>query len=105
VRHFRVIVYRVKTNRIKTSNQEKMLAELLAQNPKHKTKVEFLKVDWRMKILKAGILHGPLLIDMAMPEEANSLVLNGLPHENELKKCKSYYSECNITQLWLRLQE
>jgi hypothetical protein len=33
---------------------------------------------------KSGKLHGPLLIDVVTPEEANTLVLEGLLHDHEL---------------------
>jgi hypothetical protein len=40
--------------------------------------VKFLKVAWRKMTLNDGKLSGPLLIDMGTPEEANTLVLEGL---------------------------
>ncbi len=43
---FRVMVHAVRTNRIKTANQEMALAELQAQNPQLKDKVKFMKLSW-----------------------------------------------------------
>jgi hypothetical protein len=99
-RCFRVMLHTDRTNRIETVNQEEVLAELQAQNPQLKNKVKSLKVDWRKKTLKAGKLHGPLLIDVEMPEEAKVLVLDGLLHDHGLKKCKIFHSECNMTQCY-----
>jgi hypothetical protein len=97
-RRFRVMVHAVRTNRIETANQEKALAELQAQNPQLKDKVKFLKLTWKRKTLKAGKLHGPLLIDVGTPEEVTTLVLESLVHNHELKNCELFYSECIMTQ-------
>jgi hypothetical protein len=84
-RRFRVIVHAVRTNRIETANQEKALAELQAQNLQLKDRVKYLKLTWKQKTLKAGKRHGPLLLDVGTPEEANTLVLEGLFHDHKLK--------------------
>jgi hypothetical protein len=97
-RRFRVMVHAVRTNRIETTNQEKALAGLQAQNPQLKDKVKFLKLTWKQKTLKVGKLHEPLLIDVGTPEEANTLVLEGLLHNHELKNCELFHSECIMTQ-------
>ncbi len=92
------MVHAVRTNRIETANQEKTLAELQAQNPQLKDKVKFLKLTWKQKTLKAGKLHGPLLIDVGTPKEANALVLEDLLHDHELKNCELFHSVCIMTQ-------
>jgi hypothetical protein len=51
--------------------------------------VKFLKVAWRKTTLKNGKLSGPLLIDVGTPEEANTLVLEGLLHNHEPRIAKS----------------
>jgi hypothetical protein len=66
-RHFTVIAYSVRTNRIEVTNQEKALAELQAQNPLLKGKVKFLRVAWQKRILNDGKLAEPLLIDVGTP--------------------------------------
>ncbi len=68
-----------------TANQEKVPAELQARNPQLKDKVKNLKLTWKQKTLKANKQHEPLLIDVGTSEEANTLDLEGLIHENELK--------------------
>jgi hypothetical protein len=82
-RRFTVIAQGVRTNRIETANQEKALADLHSQNPLLKGKVKFLRVAWKKKTLKDGRLKGPLLIDVGTPEEANTLVREGLIHDHE----------------------
>jgi hypothetical protein len=42
-----VMVHAVRTNRIKTPNQEQAIAKRQAQNPQLKNKVKFLKLTWQ----------------------------------------------------------
>jgi hypothetical protein len=88
------MAHAVRTNRIKVANQEKVLTELQAQNLLLKRKVKFLRVAWQKRTLKDGKLHGPLLIDIGTPEEANTLVTEGLVHDHDLKNCELFHSEC-----------
>ncbi len=69
-----MIAHGIRTNRIKSSNQERALADLHSQNPLLKDKVKFLRVAWKKTTLNKGKPHGPLLIDVGSPEEANTLV-------------------------------
>ncbi len=48
-------------------------------------------------MLKAGKLHGLLLIHVVTPEEVNTSVLQGLIHDYELKNYERLLSECIIT--------
>jgi hypothetical protein len=95
-----VIAHSVRTNRIDTKNQQKALAELQAQYHQLKGKVKFLRVTWKKKTLKDGRLSGPLLINVGTPEEANTLVSDGLIHDHEPKNCEIFHSECNMTQCY-----
>jgi hypothetical protein len=90
----------VRTNRIDVKNQQKALAELQAQNPQLKSKVKFLKVAWRKLTLRDGKLSELLLIDVGTPEEANTLVLEGLIHDHEPKNYEIFHSECIMTQCY-----
>jgi hypothetical protein len=49
-------------------------------------------------ILTANGIQRPLLMDVRTPEEANTLVQEGLLHDYELKNSKLFHSECNMTQ-------
>jgi hypothetical protein len=91
------MAHSVRTNRINTKNQQEALAELQAQKPQLKGKVKFLRVAWKKKTLKDGRLSGPLLINVRAPEEANTLVSDGLIHDHEPKFCEPFHSECNMT--------
>jgi hypothetical protein len=91
------MAHAVRTNRIEVANQEKALAELQAQNPLLKGKVKFLRVAWQKRTLKDGKLHGPLLINVGTPEEANTLVTEGLVHDHDLKNCAVFHSDCQMT--------
>jgi hypothetical protein len=90
----------VRTNRIDTKNQQKALAELQAQNPQLKGKVKFLRVAWKKKALKDGKLSGILIIDMGKPEEASTLISDGLFVDHEPKYVELFHSECNMTQCY-----
>ncbi len=99
-RQFAVMAQSVKINRIDTKNQEKALAELQAQNPQLKGKAKFLRVAWMKSTLKDGKLYGRLLIDVETPEDAHSLVSEGLVHDHEQKYCKLFHSKCNMPQCY-----
>jgi hypothetical protein len=94
------MVHSVRTNRVKTADQEKAIAELQAQNPQLKNKVKFLKLTWKTKTLKSGKPYGPLLTDVETPDEANIMVEEGLLHGKEPKECEIFGSECNMTQCY-----
>ncbi len=87
---FRVTVHNVSTNRIETANQKKPLAQL-------KDKVKFLNLTWKRQTLKAGKLHEPLSTDVGTPEERDTLVLEGIFYDDELKNCELFYSERIMT--------
>jgi hypothetical protein len=55
-------------------------------------------VAWKKKTLKDGKLHGPLLINVGTPDEANTLVSEGLVHNYEPKNCEIFQTECIMTQ-------
>jgi hypothetical protein len=58
-----------------------------------KIRVKFLRVAWKKKTLKNAKLNRLLLIDVEIPEEANTLVSERLVHNHELKNCKIFHSE------------
>jgi hypothetical protein len=88
----------IRTGWIKVANQEKVLADLQAQNSLLlKGKVKFLRMARQKMTLKDEKLQGPLLIDMGTPEEAITLVTAGLVHNHDLKNCKLFHSECQMT--------
>jgi hypothetical protein len=45
-------------------------------------------LSWKTKTLKSGTPHGPLLIDVEMPDAANLKVEEGLQHNHEPKNAK-----------------
>jgi hypothetical protein len=96
-RRFTVIAYGARTNRIEVTNQEKALAELQAQNPLLKGKVKFFRVAWQKRTLRYGKLAGTLFIYVETPEEANTFVTKGLVHDHDLKNCKLFHRECQMT--------
>jgi hypothetical protein len=61
-----------------------------SQKPSLKSKVKILFVSWRLKMLKRARTHGPLLLEVGTPGEANILVQEGLLHDGELKDCELF---------------
>jgi hypothetical protein len=86
-----VMAHSVRTNRINTKNQQKAIAELQAQDPQLKGKIKFLRVASNKSNLKDSKPSGLLLVDMGTPEEANTLVTEGLVHNLEPKYCKLFH--------------
>jgi hypothetical protein len=95
---FTVMAHAVRTSRVDPAEQDKSLSDLEAQNPNWEGEVIILHVAWRMKTLKEGKSHGPLLLEVGTPSKANMLVQEGLLHDGELKDCKLFHGDCNLTQ-------
>ncbi len=64
------------------------------------SRVGILCVSWRVKTLKRGKTHGPLLLEVWNPMEANILVQEGLLHDGELKDCELFIEDCTMTQCY-----
>ncbi len=97
VRCFIVMAHSVRTDRIKVANQEKALTKTQAQNSKLNSKVRFLRVAWQKKKQKDRKLKGLLHLEVGTPEEANTLVTEGLVLDQDLKNCVLFFSECQMT--------
>ncbi len=80
-----VMVNSVRAIRVKRAIQGKAIAELQAQHPQLKNRVNFLKWTWNTKTLNSGKPYGLLLINVGMPDEANLMVEEGLLHNHEQK--------------------
>ncbi len=52
---------------------------------------------WQKRTFKSGKLAEPLLMDVGKLEEANTLVTEGLIHDPNLKYCKLFHHECQMT--------
>ncbi len=92
------MAHAVRTSRVDLDEQAKSISDLEAQNPSLKGKVKILRVAWRSKTLKEQKSHGPLLLEVGTPGEANILVQEGLLHEGELKDCELFHGDCNLTE-------
>jgi hypothetical protein len=78
------MAHSVTTNNIYTKNWQKAIVELQVQNPQLKGKNKFIRVTWKKKTLKNGRLSGLLLIGVETLEEANTLISDGLAHNQQL---------------------
>jgi hypothetical protein len=95
---FTVLAHAVRTCRVDPAEQAESISDLEAQNPSLKGKVKILHVAWRLRTLKERKLHGPLLLEVGTPSEANIFVQEGLLHDGELKDCELFHGDCNLTQ-------
>jgi hypothetical protein len=95
-----VMAHAVKVSRVDQNEQAKSITNCESQNPSLKSIVRILCVSWRLKTLKCGKTHGPLLLEVGTPGEANILVQEGLLHVGELKDCEHFIQDCTLTQCY-----
>jgi hypothetical protein len=74
----KVMIHIVRINKTETSYKERALAELHAENPQPKDKVQFCKLTWKKWTLIDGKLHRLLLVDIGTPVEENTRIEEGL---------------------------
>jgi hypothetical protein len=77
-RRFMVMAHCVQVSRVDPKEQAKSISNLEAQNPLLQPKVKILRVAWRLSTLRQRNTHGPLLIEVGSPEEANIFIEEGL---------------------------
>ena len=97
---FMVMAHAVKVSRVDQKEQAKSISNIESQNPSLMSRVKILCVSWRVKTLKRGKTHGPLLLEVGTPMEANILVQEGLLHDGELKDCELFIEDCTMTQCY-----
>jgi hypothetical protein len=94
---FNVMAHAVKVSRVDQNEQTKSIYNIESQNPTLKSRVKILCISWRQKTLKRGKTHGPLLLEVGTPSEANILVQQGLLHDGALKDCELFIEDCTLT--------
>jgi hypothetical protein len=99
-RKFPVMVHGMKVASVDCSKQEEAIKEILGQNTHLSSKIEILRVQWPKKALRRGKATTCLIIDVASPEQANTLIDEGLLFHSELKECELYHGDCRITQCY-----
>jgi hypothetical protein len=97
---FMVVAHAVKLSRVDQNEQVKSISNIASQNPSLKSRVDILRVSWCVKMLKRGKTHGPLLLEVGTPMEANILVQESLLHDGELKDCELFIEDCTMTQCY-----
>ncbi len=95
-----VMAHAVKVSRVDQKEQAKSISNIESQNPSLMSRVRFLCVSWHVKPLKRGKTHGPLLLEVVTPMEANILVQEGLLHNEELNDCELFIKDCTVTQCY-----
>jgi hypothetical protein len=93
-----VMVHAITVSRIEYNERAKSISHIMSQNPSLHTSIKILHVSWHLKSLKHGKTHGPLLLEVTTPEEANILMQEGLLHDGELKDCKIFIEDYTPTQ-------
>lgn len=95
-REFTVLAHGVRVSQVQ--NQEQAITDIYKQNPRLTDKVQILRVSFSKRLIRSGRKTGPLIIAVAEPEQANSLIDAGMILGYELHSCEPYDGKCQITQ-------
>ena len=99
-RKFTIMVHGMKVASIDCSRQEDAIRQITGQNTHLRNKIEILRVQWPKKALRQGKTATCLIVDVATPEQANTLIDEGLLFHSELKECELYHGDCRVTQCY-----
>ncbi len=97
-RRFPVMVHGMRTASVDCSKQKEAISQLMGQNRHLRHAIEILHVRWPRKAVKQGKAVTCLIVDVASPEQANTLIDEGLLFQSELKQCELYHGDCRLTQ-------
>jgi hypothetical protein len=67
-------------------------------NPRLRGTVDILRVAFSKRLIRSGRTTGPLIISVAKPEQANSLIDADLIWHHELHDCEPFNEDCVVTQ-------
>lgn len=99
-RKFTVMVHGMKIASVDCSRQEDAIRQITRQNTHLRDKIEILSLQWPKKALRRGKTSTCLIVDVATPEQANTLIDEGLLFHSELKECELYHGDCRVTQCY-----
>jgi hypothetical protein len=77
MREFAVVAHRIRVNQVQ-GTQDERIEQVYKQNPRLQGTVDILWVAFSKRLIRSGRTTGPLIISMAEPEQANSLIDAGL---------------------------
>jgi hypothetical protein len=77
-REYTIIAHGMRVAAIDPAKKDQAIASILAQNLKLRGQVEIVRLGWARKTIKLGKRIAPLHIGVASPEQANTLIEQGL---------------------------
>jgi len=99
-KRYTVLVHGVQVADFNNQRQEEGLKRIFDQNPAIKGNVEVVHTHWRQKVLRLKKTTSSLMVDVAAPEGANTLIREGLVLDGELKEVELFDSQCLVTRCY-----
>jgi hypothetical protein len=97
IREFAVIAHGIRVNQVQ-GTQDERIEQVYKQNPRLQGTVDILRVAFSKRLIQSGCTTRPLIISVAEPEQANSLIDAGLIWHHELHDCEPFNGDCVVTQ-------
>jgi hypothetical protein len=97
-REYTVIAHGIRVAAVDPAKKEDAIAGIIAQNPGLLGQVEIVRLAWARKTIKLGKRIAPLHIGVATPEQANTLIEQGLLLDSELHDCEVFWGDCQLVQ-------
>jgi len=97
-RRFPVMVHGMRLAALDCTKQKEAIQQLMGQNRHLKGRIEILHAQWPKKAVKLNKVVTCLIVDVASPAQANTLIDEGLLFQCELKQCELYHGDCRLTQ-------
>jgi hypothetical protein len=97
---FTVMAKHVAKEAISQADQKAMVAEINAQNPRIHGVVEILHVGRSKRSSRDSARAGTLIIDVATPRQANTLIQEGLILQGVLHDVEVFHRDCLITRCY-----
>ena len=97
-REYTVIAHGIRVAAVDPAKKDEAIRGIIAQNPKLRGRVEIVQLAWARKTIKLGKRVAPLHIGVATPEQANTLIEQGLLFDSELHDCEVFWGDCQVVQ-------
>jgi hypothetical protein len=98
IREFAVIAHGIRVNQVQ-GTQDERIEQVYKQNPRLQGTVDILRVAFSKRLIQSGCTTRPLIISVAEPEQANSLIDAGLIWHHELHDCEPFNGDCVVTHV------
>lgn len=97
-REYTVIAHGIRVAAIDPAKKDTAITSIMAQNPRLQGHIEIVRLAWARKTIKLGKRIAPLHIGVATPEQANTLIEQGLLLDSELHDCEVFWGDCQVIQ-------